>query len=230
MGYQLTIDEGNTSLKVALWRGAALLEPDIKDTASFRIDSVMISSCKADSTIWRAYPHADIYYLRATNEHLPISINYSASLGSDRIAAAIGAHARSGGCDALVVDAGTAVTYDFVSADGVFEGGNIAPGLELRMKSLNEHTAVLPSVRAEGETPLLGHDTAEAIRAGAIRGIAAEIEYYHRLLAKEHPSVKTFITGGNASLIAKYLSIPFIYEPFLVMEGLKRTLDFYEDS
>ena len=125
---------------------------------------------------------------------IPLRNDYSTpeSLGMDRLAAAVGAWSMKPGNDLLVIDAGTAVTYDFISADGAFKGGCIAPGIGLRLKSLHEHTGALPLVPAEGDVPVLGYDTETAIRSGVLNGIKYEVEGYVGKMESLYPSLLVF--------------------------------------
>lgn len=163
---------------------------------------------------------------------MPLGIRYNSAqtLGADRIAAAVGALAVAPRENALIADIGTAATYDFVDANGIFQGGNIAPGVELRLRSLAEFTSALPLVQADGPVALLGHDTASAMRAGAVLGVVAEIELYHSRLTEINGPASLIITGGGAPLVAPLISLPFIHEPHLVMIGLKRILDYNENN
>lgn len=134
--------------------------------------------------------------------HLP---NYSReSIGADRVAAAVGAAKE--GMGRLVVDAGTAITSDLL--DGfTFIGGNISPGVSLRFRSLNDYTSRLPRVNASGDLPLFGNSTEEAIRAGVIRGVVAQIaddaQNAATILGKD---VQVIITGGDAPLLYPLLA------------------------
>ena len=95
---------------------------------------------------------------------LPIAVDYDrARLGNDRIASAVGAHDAFPGRNILVVDAGTAITLDLVDANGTFRGGNIALGIRSRLRALHDYTSRLPLVDLEGDTPLIGKTTDEAI-------------------------------------------------------------------
>ncbi len=135
---------------------------------------------------------------------LPITIGYRTphTLGYDRIAAAVGAQSLFPQQNILIIDAGTAITYDLLSADGTFAGGNIAPGADLRLQSLHEHTGRLPLVETEGDTPLLGYDTTTALRSGSLQGIAYEIEGYIEACTKRYGRLLVFLTGGDAERLA----------------------------
>jgi type III pantothenate kinase len=162
------------------------------------------------------------------NTPMPISINYRTpnTLGVDRIAAAVGAHALMGNsnCDILVADIGTAITYDVVTADNCYRGGNIAPGIYMRLKALNCFTARLPQIEPEeGDTPMWGYDTETALRSGAINGVVAELEYYYSQLNKNAVAV---LTGGGAKLVSDRLSFKPIVVPSLVHIGLNSIIQY----
>jgi type III pantothenate kinase len=149
------------------------------------------------------------------------------TLGRDRIATAVGAWSIAqrldNACDVLVIDAGTAITYDLVTANGCFVGGNIAPGLRLRFKSLHEHTGRLPLINAEGDTPVVGYDTETAIRSGVLLGLLGEIRCYIHDLKLSHPNLMVFITGGDGRLLHQRLDDDsIIYYEHLAAEGLNR--------
>lgn len=161
---------------------------------------------------------------------IPIGNSYSTpqTLGMDRLAAAVGAWSMKPGRDLLVVDAGTAVTYDFVSADGVYRGGNIAPGIGLRLKALHEHTGALPLIDAQGELPEFGHNTETAIRSGVINGMRHELDGYIAELASKNPSLLVFLTGGDAEYFDIKAKSTTFAVPDLVLRGLSRITEYNE--
>ena len=120
------------------------------------------------------------------------------TLGMDRLAAAVGAWSMKKDGNLLVVDAGTAVTFDMVTMDGDFLGGNIAPGIDLRFKALHEHTGALPLVGRDGAAPMFGRNTEEAIRSGVIRGLRNELKGYIAVLKREYKPLFVFLTGGDS--------------------------------
>lgn len=167
--------------------------------------------------------------LRLTPDlQLPITIEYGTpgSLGADRVAAAVGAWATVPGQPLLVVDAGTAVTYDAVTADGRFIGGNIAPGMNMRLEALHRFTARLPRVEVPRELPtgtFLGHDTASAMILGAVYGIVGALSYYKSHLPAE---TRVVMTGGWAGELSRICDFDVIVDPHLVSKGLNRILTF----
>lgn len=147
------------------------------------------------------------------------------TLGADRLAAAVEAHARYPEDDILIADFGTALTIDLVTRAGEFAGGNISPGLRMRLKALHEFTASLPLVEPPaGDIQQIGTTTKEAIAAGAVNGILHEVEGYARL----YPQAKIIFTGGDAKYFAKRTkSTTFVHDE-LVLCGLNRILEYNE--
>jgi type III pantothenate kinase len=159
---------------------------------------------------------------------LPISNCYSTpeTLGADRIAAVVGAYSLFPGRNVLVIDAGTCVTYEFLDDGGHYRGGNISPGLQMRLKALNAFTGRLPLVEADGETPEWGDSTQTAIRAGVVKGMEHEIAGYINDARGKYQNLLVFLTGGdNFSFDEKIKSIIFA-DRFLVLKGLNRILDY----
>lgn len=146
------------------------------------------------------------------------------TLGLDRLAAAVGAWTLAPGRSSLIVDMGTAITYDWLSRDGVYHGGNIAPGIYLRCKVLHQETAALPMVEARPDFPEMGVDTESAIRAGVMQGIWHELEGYRRQYAAIDPDTVTFLTGGDIFYFEKRLESSIFAHSNLVLIGLHRIL------
>ena len=160
---------------------------------------------------------------------MPIRLGYRTphTLGRDRIATAVGAwtiaQRLDNASDVLVIDAGTAITYDLVTADGCFVGGNISPGLHLRFKALHEHTGLLPLVEADGDAPVVGYDTETAIRSGVLLGMLGEIHSYIADLKLSHPNLMVFMTGGDGKrLHSRLCDESIIFNEHLAAEGLNR--------
>lgn len=151
------------------------------------------------------------------------------TLGADRLAAVVGAFTLLPHKDALVIDAGTCITYDYIDADGNYRGGNISPGLYMRLKALHQFTDKLPEVSPQGDTPFWGESTETAIRAGVIQGIKLEIEGYIRLMQEKKPQLFVFLTGGdNFSFDIKIKNTIFA-DKFLVLKGLNRILNYNDE-
>ena len=165
---------------------------------------------------------------------VPIRNGYDTpeTLGQDRLAAAVGAKSLCPDENLLIIDAGSAITYDFVSAEGEYIGGNIAPGLKMRFTMLQRMTKKLPLVEVDESEliPLFGKNTRDAIAAGVIRGVAYEVKGYMRTLSEKVPHFQTYLTGGNAPYIINNVrnsrseKREMHYEKHLVLIGLNDIL------
>lgn len=148
------------------------------------------------------------------------------TLGTDRIASAVGAKVRFPDQACLVIDMGTCVTYDFVDEESVFHGGMISPGFRMRFRAMHSFTERLPMVEPDEVRPtLLGKNTRQAMQGGVINGLLAELNGIidaHRL---EHPDVKVLICGGDAPFFESSLKPPIFAVPELVLIGLNRILE-----
>lgn len=161
---------------------------------------------------------------------IPLKNLYSTptTLGMDRIAAAVGAWSLKPGNDILIIDFGTAITYDLVSSKGEYLGGNISPGKDLRFKSLHEHTGALPLVSMNGEIPLIGNSTETAIRSGVINGIKNEVSGFVSSMREIYPLLLVFLTGGDMELLVKIEKIGTFASENLVTQGLNSIINYNE--
>lgn len=153
---------------------------------------------------------------------IPIRNNYTrpAQVGKDRLLNALAAH-RLYRKDCIVVDFGTAVTFDVVTASGSYEGGLIAPGIEISIDALNSRTALLPRIRLKHPKRLIGKDTVESIRAGCAYGIGGLCDRIVRRLRREwSPRALVVATGGYARFMQRYCAVLKTVEPLLVPKGL----------
>jgi type III pantothenate kinase len=153
-----------------------------------------------------------------------VGIDYPnpASIGPDRLANAVAARERFG-APVVVVDFGTAVTFDVVNARGNYVGGIIAPGLAVMTDYLHEKTALLPRIRMREFKRVIGRSTEEAMLVGAVHGYRGLIR---ELIAKLKRELKTrrlpvVATGGYAKLIASKMPEISVVEPNLTLEGLR---------
>lgn len=153
---------------------------------------------------------------------LPFRIGYKrpGELGTDRIAAAAGVVARRGLCDAIIIDAGTAITYDYLSAEGVLLGGTITPGLALRLAALHEHTARLPLCSAAEAVEGIPTDTRAAIATGVVQGVRAEATHFVNVALQLNPRTVVALTGGDYNSFELSREIDKFASANLVLEGL----------
>ena len=163
--------------------------------------------------------------LSAENLPLSVGVEHPERVGIDRLAAATAAdRLRTSRRAALVVDAGSAITVDFVSADGVFLGGAILPGLEMSARALHEFTDLLPLVppsKMDEPPSPLGVSTVTAIRSGLYWGaIGAVRELAHGMSAGGAAPPEVFLSGGSAALVARAFDRPVRILPHLVLSGI----------
>ncbi|MDR1331698.1 MAG: type III pantothenate kinase [Tannerella sp.] len=236
----LIVEQGNTATKVAVYEHDELIETAV---------------CRASATpgldaLFERYPLVNGIYstVRERDEalanalskrlkrfvffddrvRLPLEIAYRTpdTLGKDRIAAAAGAHYLHPGSDVLVIDAGTAITYEVVEASGRYVGGNISPGLTTRFRALHQFTEKLPLVDEAGPVSLIGTGTETAVRAGVVNGIAYEMDGYISALKEVYPGLFVFLTGGHSFYFEKRLKSAIFAAINLVLTGLNRILEY----
>ncbi len=158
---------------------------------------------------------------------VPITYPRPAEIGQDRLANAAGAHALAPGRPAIVIDLGTAVTFDLVTPTGGYEGGIITPGPALVTRYLHERTAQLPLVTdlTTPVTSVIGKSTAEAIRIGAVVGYAGLIQALLDAVLAEFaerglPPAEIFLSGGAAEVVKNRLRQSARIVPDLALSGL----------
>ena len=234
----LVIDMGNTRAKLAVFAGEEMVDFVAKDTLSLpflkdyfsyhRIENSIISSVswsRRDITLFLEKNSNFIEFDFQTYSGLEIDYETPRTLGKDRIAAAIGALTLVPDSDLLVIDIGSCITYDLVTKDGAFRGGNIAPGLSMRLKSMHDYTANLPLVQIDKKPEkFVGKNTRDAILNGAFWGIVAEINSFYDRLYSEYPFVKVILTGGEASYFADSIKQCNFVKDNLVPIGLNRVI------
>jgi type III pantothenate kinase len=245
----LCIDQGNSRTKVALMtdEGKIINHCIYKQFSSADVerlfelyditDSIISSVVNIEAAIVNTLSRRSQHFVLF--DHLtpvPIVNRYDTpqTLGQDRLAASVGAKSLCPNENLLIIDAGSALTYDFVTAEGEYMGGNIAPGIKMRFTILQRMTKKLPLVEVEENEliPLFGKNTRDAIAAGVIRGVAYEVKGYMRTLKEKTPHFKTFITGGNAPYILNNVRTSrtekreMIFEKHLVLIGLNEILIF----
>ena len=193
---KLAVSDGSSILSVCRLEKAELVSAVEKERACGEIDIVCVSSVA----------------------QMPLKVDYDTpgTLGADRIAAALGAAELFPGEDCLIFDFGTAITVDLVTSDGIFIGGNISPGLSLRLSALHEHTGRLPLVSPAVPVRMYGRNTAEAISNGVVLGIMFEVEKY----IESNPHCRIIFTGGDSLFFAKKLKSPIFVTFNLVLKGL----------
>lgn len=157
------------------------------------------------------------------------------TLGQDRIAAIMAfqpkflpAAAPLHQPSRLIVDAGTCVTMDLLDESGTHRGGNISPGLRMRLQAMHTFTAKLPFPEPASPAGEAGLSTVEALRHGAQLGLVYELEGLYNRLLHRYPGLEVILTGGDGEWLSKQLSIPCSFRPNLVLFGLLQLMSTYE--
>lgn len=142
-------------------------------------------------------------------------------IGADRIVDAVGAYEIYGG-PVLVIDFGTATTYDYVDESGAFQGGITAPGIRISAKALWEDAAKLPEIEIKKPASILGKDTITSMQAGLVYGQIGQTEYIINRVKAEVglENIKTVVTGGLGRIIANETDAVDIYDPNLTLKGI----------
>lgn len=243
MDCNLTIDVGNSSIKAVLYRAGeseevastVLRGPSVAARLAAFVEPYNLGAAMACAVAKSVTPlldavNAPVKMELTAETPVPLANRYAtpSTLGVDRLAAAVGARALCPDESLLVCDLGTACTFDVVTAAGEYLGGNIAPGVGMRLRALHHYTERLPLVNAHSAANLtnFGTDTASALCAGSLRGVVAEILYY-RMLGTETPR-HVMLTGGwapeLAALLPADLNPSVTLYPHLVNRGLNSIL------
>ena len=168
----------------------------------------------------------------SSNMQLPFINSYQSpeSLGSDRIVLVAAACKSHPNTNVLIIDMGTCITYDFLDANNIYQGGAISPGFEMRYKSLNQFTGNLPLLDTdEGQSPS-GKNTEQAIHAGIYFGIIDEINARINYYKLKYDSLTVILTGGDANKLPKTLKNSIFAHPNFMAEGMFHLLKLNIDS
>ncbi len=233
----LTIDIGNTRTKAAVFdaSGELLLSEALIDQSVDQLQEWIITyHIKHVITSATGDMDFDPGALSVSGKNillnhltpLPLSVVYTTpeTLGRDRMAAACGAMVSHPGEHCLVIDAGTCITMDMVLGSGIYLGGNIAPGLHMRLKAMHQYTAKLPLAAIGWPGRDFGDSTVSALQNGACLGAVMEIEGMLQRAKDAFGTVLIVMTGGDAPFLAGQLESEIFVEPELVMKGLFKIL------
>ncbi len=241
----LALDLGNTALKYGVFVAAGLQESGVLDTPGQLRDlwertqpehAILASvATEAEAQPWLSELSGmlrQILPLRPGFTPVPMGNAYATprTLGADRLAGAVGAAQLRPGQPTLVLDAGTALKLDLVTADGVYHGGSIAPGLRMRLRALHTFTGRLPLIELPlpgAPVQLIGDSTASSMLSGVLNGAAAEVNGLIADYRQRYPGLGLVLTGGDAPYLQPHLApalgLIFVV-PELVLIGLDRIL------
>ncbi|RPD40371.1 type III pantothenate kinase [Chitinophaga barathri] len=158
---------------------------------------------------------------------LPVKLAYDKpeTLGVDRMALASGAWATFPGKHSLIVGTGSAITYNFVHKTGVFLGGGISPGIDMRFRALHEFTDKLPLVKGSTQYSFIGYNTRQSILSGVQQGALAEVEGMIAAYSARYRNFNVLLTGGNLEFFASRLKSKIFASPYLMYKGLNSIVE-----
>jgi type III pantothenate kinase len=239
----LAVDVGNTTINAGIFEGKRLVyakklltkKPASRKYYSTefkkilknkRVDNVIISSVVPDTTKALKAVFRNNFHIRpiVLGEGLivPIKNLYKnpKQVGQDRLVNAYAGYKKFGG-RLIIVDFGTAVTFDVVSKKGEYLGGIIMPGIETSLKTLSEKAALLPKIKITNVKTLIGRDTKTSMLSGILHGYGALCDGLASRIKKEvGQGYKVILTGGHAKVISKYCRF-YSIQPNLTLEGLR---------
>ncbi len=236
---KLALDAGNSRIKFGLFDEDKL----IKSGSLFNHENIanlicadelsqikVIISCSVLSDI-NISGLPDVKYIVINHKSIfPFNINYETpeTLGIDRIVACVSNYHHNQ--DYLIIDAGTCVTYDYVSDEKGYLGGAISPGLSLRFKSMNNFTEKLPLINSFETRPhLIGNSTESCLKSGVINGLVPEITGFIKRFKILNPNLTIFLTGGDAIFLGDELKNDIFVDPYLVLKGLNKLIQLNEN-
>ncbi|OEK06983.1 type III pantothenate kinase [Roseivirga misakiensis] len=233
----LVIDFGNTNIKCAVFDTDHLRDTqtfkEISDVRAYINDHIyyQIGVCSVShdpATIKAKIPELENALFLNHKTKTPLQINYNTpnTLGMDRLAAAVGGQALFPDTPLMIIDIGTCITYDYVSATGTYEGGIISPGIELRYKSMNDYTKNLPLLHDLDSESFIGKSTRSSMTSGVINGIAAEIQSHISQLLLNNADLKVIMTGGGSKTFESKIKSDIFVSLEIVLVGLNRVLEY----
>ncbi|EGV43367.2 type III pantothenate kinase [Bizionia argentinensis JUB59] len=237
----LIVDVGNTLVKLAVFQGGDLIdkENDVLENFNVNFEQLLkkypkIQKCilssvglLTDKQLEFAKKQLNILILNGETP-LPFINDYKTpqTLGVDRIALVCAAVKNFPNQNTLIIDAGTCITYDFVTQTNHYLGGSISPGIRLRYTSLNNLTANLPLLTKEVPETIIGDTTKSAIHAGVVLGSLFEIEGVILTYQRKYSDLTVILTGGDANFLSKQLKSSIFAHPNFLLEGLNYILQY----
>jgi type III pantothenate kinase len=229
----ICFDFGNTRLKAGMFVDSALeevmvLKDESIDGVNGLIDrfqpqkTILSSVINHDAQIEELLSAKSKFHKLNHLSKLPFTtpVGKPESIGADRLALAAAAVYFYPEKNNLVIGLGTCVTYNFINKSHEFIGGAISPGLEMRLRSLNQFTAKLPLVKADWNVPMIGYDTNTNILSGVVIGLAKEIDGFVHAYEEKFGNFNALLTGGDTGILGSHLKKKIFADPELIFKGL----------
>jgi type III pantothenate kinase len=237
----LIIDVGNSFVKLAVFKGYKIKYKEVIEGNDILervgvikeeydlIKRAIISSVgklnKKEVNVIRKY--FDVLILNSETK-LPFKNLYETpnTLGIDRIGLVCASINKFLNKNVLIIDAGTCITYDFITSKNEYLGGAISPGLQMRYNSLNTFTANLPLLGSKTPIDIIGKSTKESMHSGVVFGILNEIDGVIETYKLKYSDLTVILTGGDAKFLSKQLKSSIFANPNFLLEGLNYILQF----
>ncbi len=229
----LCLDFGNTRLKAAIFEDDIFkveleLADDSNETIKKLLDqykpqkSILSSVIKHNEGIETMLSEQTSYHKLShlTKVNFTTPVGKPESIGADRLALVAAAVHYFPKKNNLVVALGSCITYNFINQAHEFMGGGISPGMEMRFKSMNQHTALLPLVQKDWNFPVIGYDTKTNLQSGVIAGITFEIGGFIDFYAQKYDNFNVVLTGGDAGYFARQLKNRIFADLNFLFKGL----------
>ncbi len=233
----LTIDVGNSRIKLAVFEKDTMLELKISSEIELEKDvtflqkkhnvfkKVIISTVgKIENDFFYNFLDKKNIFFIDKNINFPFKNCYETpqTLGIDRLVLASGAVLNYPKKNRLIIDAGTCITYDFIDKNNNYLGGAISPGIRLRYESLHNYTAKLPLLAKKEPDNIIGNSTNNSIHSGVINGLTLEIDGFINNYSNNYENFIIILTGGDTDFLAKRLkNTIFANSNFLVQSLIK---------
>jgi type III pantothenate kinase len=229
----LCFDFGNTRLKYAVFdddklRLAGTMAEDSIDAITILLDTyqpkktILSSVINHNDGIEEVLKKRTSFHKLSFRTLLPFTtpVGKPETIGADRLALCAAAVQLFPQKNNLVIALGTCVTYNFINKFHEFIGGGISPGMDMRFKSLNTFTALLPVIKEDWNFPLIGYDTKTNILSGVILGMAKEIDGFIDAYSARYGNFNVLLTGGNCGYFVPHLKNQIFADPDLLFKGL----------
>ena len=233
MSVTICFDFGNTRKKAAVFKNAVIEKTLVLEDDNTATIQLLVDDYKPDKSILSSVidhnPEIEAVLAKHSRFHLlnhlsalPITspVGKPETIGADRLALAAGGVHFYPGKNLLIISLGTCITLNFVNKYRELIGGSISPGLEMRLKSLQDYTAKLPFVKPKADVPLIGYDTETNILAGVILGMAYELEGFITDYQAKFDNFNVVLTGGDMQHLASHLKSRIFADPELIFKGL----------
>lgn len=229
----LCLDFGNTRLKGAIFdqdvfKEEFLLPDDSLGSIQTILTkynpgkSVLSSVINHNTAIEDGLASATAFHKlsHSTKLNFTAAVGKPETIGADRLALSAAAVHFYPGKNNLVIGLGSCITYNFINQQHQFLGGAISPGMEMRFKSMHDHTAKLPLVQKDFNFPVIGYDTKTNLQSGVLAGITFEIEGCIDFYAKRYGNFNVVLTGGDAGYFARHLKNKIFADLKFLFKGL----------